>query len=188
MTKSVQVNIQPELPPVFHIFNRANDRQTLFKTDRNYCYFLSKAVLCLENAAHLLGYCLMPNHFHFLLTPKHPLVVPLPFNDKLMSRLPTDELSEAFKCMLMGFSKGYNGELGITGSRWQQRTRCKHHYRAFHYGLRYVHYNPVKAKLVEHPGEWGYSSYLEYEGHLLPDEGICNVSMGKKLLQAGILE
>ena len=188
MTKSVKMLTPPTLPPVFHVFRRANDRQTLFKSDRNYSYFLAKAIVNLEDAAHLLGYCLMPNHFHFLLTPKHPLVVPLPYNDKLMKRLPTDELSEGFRRLLIGFSMGYNLELGITGSRFQQRTRCKHHYGAFHYGLRYVHNNPVKANLVEHPSEWGYSSYLEYKGHLLPDECVCNVALGKKLLAASILE
>lgn len=102
--------------------------------------------------------------------------------------MPTDAISESVRRLLMGFTKGYNKSHGLTGSRFQQRTRCKYHYNSLHYGLKYLHFNPVKAKLVDDPGSWPYSSYLEYAGFIEEDKRICHLSVGRKLLHAGILE
>lgn len=175
------------LPPVFHVYNRANDRNTLFADHGNYLYFLEKVCTNFKDSAHLLGYCIMPNHFHLLITPQHPVEIDLPYNNRVLPHMPTRALSEAVRRTLMGFTKGYNRVHGITGSRFQQHTKCKHHHRSFHYGLHYVHYNPVTAGLVMHPGEWAYSSYLEYAGHGDADYNRCNLTLGKKLLMAGLL-
>ncbi len=170
-------------PPVFHLYNRANDRKTLFVNAWYYGYFLGKLATIFRGAARLLGYCIMPNHFHLLLTPLHPIRVPLRFDDKVMKCMPTLELSDAVQRTLMGFSKGYNAKLHLTGSRFQQHTRCKHHYKSFHYGLRYVHNNPVAAQLVDHPSEWPYSSYNEYAGLIQAPDGLCDVALGRTLLR-----
>lgn len=174
--------------PVFHIYNRANDRQPLFTTDRYYSYFLTKIRNNFGEVADLLGYCIMPNHFHLLLTPKGEVEHHLLFRDKILPRLPTRGLSTAVQRTLMGFTKAYNVEVGATGSRFQQRTKCKHHYRSLHYGLRYVHYNPVEAQLVNHPSEWGYSSYNEYNSLVPPDDCLCNIALGYQLLRQGVLD
>ncbi|WP_116107760.1 transposase [Lewinella sp. IMCC34191] len=176
------------LPEVFHLYNRANDRRTLFTSHQNYLYFINKVRSNFAAAADILGYCVMPNHFHLLITPHHPLDVVLKRDGKVMKRLPTNAISEAVRRTLMGFSQGYNRTIGFTGSRFQQRTRCKHHLLPFHYGLRYVHYNPVKANLVKHPGEWPYSSYNEYAGHVDSADRLCNIELGRKLLQMDILD
>ncbi|THH40001.1 transposase [Neolewinella litorea] len=177
----------PSTTPVFHLYNRANDRQTLFTSDRHYSFFLRKVITNFDGIAHLLGYCIMPNHFHLLIAPKDPVEDYLLFSDKVMPRLPTDGVSDAVKRTLMGFTKAYNRENGLTGSRFQQRTKSKHHYNPFHRGLRYVHFNPVEAQLVDHPSEWGYSSFNEYAGLIDPQDCVCNVAMGNALLQLGIL-
>ncbi len=170
-------------PPVFHLYNRANDRKTLFLSPWYYCYFLSKLATVFRGAARLLGYCIMPNHFHLLLTPLHPIRVPLHFDARVMKCMPTLELSDAVQRTLMGFTKGYNAKLQLTGSRFQQHTRCKHHYGAFHSGLRYVHNNPVVAQLVDYPSEWPFSSYNEYTGLIKPADSLCDVALGRKLLR-----
>jgi hypothetical protein len=167
---------------VFHLYNRSNDRQTLFVDHFNYAYFLRKATDAFRGAAHLVGYCIMPNHFHFLIVPKHPVLVDLTPTNKVLPRLPTDEISEAIRILLMGFTKGYNKTFGITGSRFQQHTRCKFHHLGLAHGLTYLHNNPVEANLVKHPGEWGYSSFNEYSGLMSSEDCICNIALGKSLL------
>jgi REP element-mobilizing transposase RayT len=171
--------------PVFHIYNRSNDRATLFTEDRYYNYFLKKVDLNFAEVAHLLGYCLMPNHFHFLLTPKHPVTVKLTLDGKPLSRMPNKHIGEAVRRTLMGFTKGFNNELALTGSRFQQRTKCKYHHGFLGHGLDYVHFNPTEAKLVDHPGEWGYSSYNEYSGLIDSEYCLCNIQLGKSLLLRG---
>ena len=169
--------------PIFHAYNRSNDRATLFQCPRHYRYFLSKLRITMLETAHILGYCIMPNHFHILFTPKHELCIPLRLDGKPLPCMPTREVGESFRRLLMGFSKGYNHELVLTGSRFRQRTRCKYHIGSLHHGLNYVHNNPVAAKLVDHPGEWSYSSYFEYTDFLNEDEKLCNTVLGKQLCE-----
>lgn len=55
---------------VFHILNRGNGRQTVFHKDGDYHAFVCLTEEALESFdVKLLAYCLMPNHFHFLLQP-----------------------------------------------------------------------------------------------------------------------
>ena len=172
------------LPPVFHVYNRANDRQTLFTDDCHYDRFMARIAVVMPQAASLLAYCIMPNHFHLLLSPRHELVVELRYDDKPLKRLPTKELSAAMQRILMGFTKGYNLKLSLTGSRFQQKTRCKHHSRSIAFGMQYIHDNPVKAGFVDHPSEWGYSSYNEYAGLIDRDDWLCDHALAMKLLLA----
>lgn len=52
---------------VFHIYNHANGDELLFRKDDNYHYFLKKFVDYLEAILETFAYCLMPDHFHFLI-------------------------------------------------------------------------------------------------------------------------
>lgn len=49
----------------YHIYNRSNE--TLFYSNENYIFFLWKVRKHILPFADILAYCLMPNHFHFLL-------------------------------------------------------------------------------------------------------------------------
>jgi hypothetical protein len=54
----------------YHIYNHANGNDNLFKSDENFYFFLNKVSIHLAPVADLYAYCLMPNHFHFLLRTK----------------------------------------------------------------------------------------------------------------------
>src|SRR5688500_17328403 len=51
----------------YHIYNRANGNETLFLSEENYRFFIMKYKLYIEPIANAYCYCLMPNHFHFLI-------------------------------------------------------------------------------------------------------------------------
>jgi hypothetical protein len=51
----------------YHIYNRANGNGKLFLSPENYRYFLEKYILYISPIADTFCYCLMPNHFHFLI-------------------------------------------------------------------------------------------------------------------------
>ncbi len=53
-----------------HVFNRGNNRETIFKEPRNYDFFLEEFQKYLIDKVEVHAYCLMPNHFHFLLKVK----------------------------------------------------------------------------------------------------------------------
>ncbi len=54
----------------YHIYNRANGNENLFRERENYRYFLKQWEKCIPDVADTLAYCLMPNHFHFLIRTK----------------------------------------------------------------------------------------------------------------------
>ena len=56
-----------EKDKTYHIYNRSNN--TVFYNDRNYLFFLSKVKTLIAPMADILAWCLMPNHFHMLISP-----------------------------------------------------------------------------------------------------------------------
>ncbi len=60
------------LPPLledefYHIYNRGNNGIVIFYEERNYGYFLKKLYHYLGEYIDIYAYCLLPNHFHFLI-------------------------------------------------------------------------------------------------------------------------
>jgi len=58
----------------YHIYNHANGSENLFREDKNYAYFLQLFQKHISPIADTYAYCLMPNHFHFLLKIKEVAV------------------------------------------------------------------------------------------------------------------
>jgi len=54
----------------YHIYNRGNNKESIFLDEDNYLYFLTKWKKYLHPFVDTLAYCLMPNHFHFLIKVK----------------------------------------------------------------------------------------------------------------------
>lgn len=51
---------------LYHIYNQGNNRQRIFFRRENYLFFLGKAKRHIAPFADVLAWCLMPNHFHFM--------------------------------------------------------------------------------------------------------------------------
>ncbi|MBE8987284.1 REP-associated tyrosine transposase [Nostoc sp. LEGE 12450] len=133
----------------YHVYNRGNNRQKIFFERENYIYFvrLIREHL-ITNAVDLVAYCLMPNHYHFLVY------------------LRDETLSEAMKSLSLSYTKAINKRFNRSGVLFQGRFQSIHILQT-DYLLnlsRYIHLNPVKAELVQQPEEWEFSSYLEYAG------------------------
>jgi putative transposase len=58
---------------VYHVLNRGNGRLRLFRKDADYAAFEHILAEALEHVPgmRLTAYCLMPNHWHLLLWPRH---------------------------------------------------------------------------------------------------------------------
>jgi len=59
---------------VYHIYNQGNNREPVFFGDDNYLFFLKKMRTYVLPYADLLCYCLMPNHFHWLVYIRHVVI------------------------------------------------------------------------------------------------------------------
>ena len=51
---------------IYHIYNQGNNRQKIFFDRENYLFFLRKMKIYILSYADILAWCLMPNHFHFM--------------------------------------------------------------------------------------------------------------------------
>ncbi|NND34184.1 MAG: hypothetical protein HKN76_16475 [Saprospiraceae bacterium] len=54
-----------EFGSFYHVFNRTNNRERLFKNDQNRRYFLRQYKKFVAPYVNTHSYCLLPNHFHF---------------------------------------------------------------------------------------------------------------------------
>ena len=55
-----------ELGKYYHLYNRSNNEEIVFRADENYVYFLKKYRSYLQHFVNTIAYCLMPTHFHFV--------------------------------------------------------------------------------------------------------------------------
>jgi putative transposase len=143
----------------YHIYNRSNNNEVVFRTDENYLYFLQRYRKYFESYYLTIAYCLMPTHFHFLV--------------KVKTETP-ENLNELVGSFLAGYTKAFNLRFDRHGSMFQPRTKAKEiDDEAYLITLiTYIHQNPVRAKLVSAQTEWKYSSYLDLVGErngTLPD-------------------
>lgn len=129
-----------------HVIQRGNNRQRCFYEVEDRSFYLFHLSRLLPKAGCVLhAYCLMTNHVHLLLTP-----------DSLGS------CGALMKGIGQLHTQYMNRTYGRSGSLWEGRFRsCL--VQAEDYLLacyRYIEMNPVRAKLVSHPGEYPWSSYL----------------------------
>ncbi len=63
----MDIRITPiEADCFYHIYNRGINGEAIFKTARNYHFFINKIKNNLLSVCDVYAYCLMPNHFHLL--------------------------------------------------------------------------------------------------------------------------
>jgi putative transposase len=126
-----------------HITQRGTDRQTVFYSRGDRRVYLD---LLRQNAARaqvrVLAYCLMRNHIHLIAIPgtKESLAIWL---RRTHGR----------------YAQYLNARRGRSGHLWQNRFySCALEHTHLNNALRYVEMNPVRAKIVEHPEEYFWSS------------------------------
>jgi len=52
---------------MYHIYNKGNNKENLFIGEKNYFYFLNLWRKHISPLADTFAYCLLKNHFHFLI-------------------------------------------------------------------------------------------------------------------------
>ena len=63
-----------ELDQIYHVYNRGNQKQTIFFDDRNYLLFVTKIRRELLPFCDILVWCLMPNHFHLIIYSSYSVI------------------------------------------------------------------------------------------------------------------
>lgn len=134
---------------LYHIIARGNNRQNIFHSDEDFKKFLS--LLAAQKAKlgfYLYSYCLMSNHFHLLIERQAEPV------GRIMQRV------------LTGYSQYHNRKYRKVGHVFQGRHKailCEAD-RYLAELVRYIHLNPVRAKMVRKAERYPWSSEKAYLG------------------------
>lgn len=133
--------VVPEYP--HHVTQRGVRKQTTFFDDADYRAYLRLAVdLADDWSVTFWAYCLMPNHVHAVVVPRHK-----------------NGLSKYFAALHQRYARRTNVRHDWQGHLWQKRfysvVMDEPHAIA---AMRYVELNPVRAGLCLRPEEWPWSS------------------------------
>ena len=190
---------------IYHIYNQGNNRQKIFFNRENYFFFLGKMKEYILPYADIMAWCLMPNHFHWMVYVRETDI----FRSRgaTQSRTPTisDNISfnKSIGILLASYTRAINNQENITGSLFREKTKAEC-LTAFNgitpsffnteYGtimnipdpekeypqicFNYIHNNPVKAGLVKSAEDWEFSSFQD----------ICGMRNGKLINRERINE
>ena len=135
---------------IVHFYNRVAHNELLFREDKDYIKFLLSFKKSIQEIpTSVYAYCLIPNHFHFLLKQNSTIPLYKIFNKTLSSYVQRYNIKYTRNGSI--FAHPLQSKLIIDDE--QIITLCK-----------YIHLNPVKAGLVNEPEEWEFSNYREWIG------------------------
>ena len=128
-----------------HAIQRGNNRAPIFASEDDYEFYR----VCLldaatQHAVAIHAYVFMTNHVHLLASPAK-----------------ADGLSKLFQSVGRRYVQYFNHTHQRSGTLWEGRYRATvvHAEDYLLTCMRYIEINPVRAGIVEHPGDYPHSSY-----------------------------
>lgn len=131
----------------YHVMMRGNNKEMIFENEAEKQYFLDQLQFqSNEGNIIIVAYCIMDNHVHLLI------------NADILT------MSESLKWINIKFASKYNYKYERVGHVFQGRYKSEIINNENHLVqvLRYIHNNPVSAKMVPQVSEYKWSSYNHY--------------------------
>ena len=159
---------------IYHVYNRTNNKEKLFLSDENMRFFLRKYDQYLSPFADTYCWCLLPNHFHFLIKIKSVENIQAYLKSKELKELtPTEkkfidqqinlsELTEqCFKRFFQSYSLAFNKQHNRKGNLFYKPFKRLKLEKETHFtqAIIYIHANPFKHKLAKDFTGWQWSSW-----------------------------
>ncbi len=134
----------------YHIYNRGANRLDIFYHDADYVFLLKLIRKQAERMnISVIAYCLMRNHYHFLLRQHGEISV-----------------SKFMQAVFNVYSKAFNTKYQHTGTIFEgpYKAIAVDSTPYLLHLCRYIHRNPLDAAIVVRPEQWHYSNYPEFIG------------------------
>ena len=134
----------------YHLYNRGSNKKIIFREPENYLFLIRRVK---ESASKfeitVISYCLMPNHYHFLLR-----------QDGIQS------VSSFIQSVFNSYTKSFNKAYHRTGTLFEGpfKAIAVETDAQLNHLCRYIHRNPLDAGLVSDLTDWPYSNYFEWLG------------------------
>lgn len=132
---------------IYHVMLRGINKQNIFEEPEDYEKMRQLLIDCQKKDGFALyAYCFMPNHIHLLM------------------REAKTSVSESIRGLGSKYVSWFNTKYERVGHLFQDRFKSEavEDDNYFMTVVRYIHCNPVKAKLVKTPEAYAYSSYRDY--------------------------
>lgn len=129
----------------YHIYNRGINGITIFKNDENKRYFLRLTQKHIAENVGILAYCLMNNHFHFVIQVKE--------DEKLVS--------QSFSNLFNAYAKAFNKQEDRTGTLFERPFKRKliEDENYLRNVIVYAHTNPERHNVIGDFRNFEFSSY-----------------------------
>ncbi len=130
----------------YHLMIKGNNSRYIFKNnyDKNY-YLKSLFKISKEEKTPMVAWCIMDNHIHILIKIKH------------------ENFQRFLKRLNIRYSLYYRKKYKVTGHLFQKTKDLAIESDAdLINNLRYIHNNPLEAKIINSPEEYKFSSYRYY--------------------------
>ena len=142
----------------------------LFQSDTICEFFIDSLRFCQSRGDFkLIGYVLMPNHFHLIVKSKPDSSISATIGNmkRFTSRRITKYLeSTGQNALLALLAKEASKEPADDSRIWKPRFDCLvlNSEKAIRQKLEYIHFNPIRSNLADDPIKWRYSSAANYAG------------------------
>lgn len=130
----------------YHIITRGNQKQPVFKDNKDYEKYLSLLTRYKKRYKFkLYAFCLMPNHIH--------LILEIPQGDTL---------NKIMRGLNLSYTLYFNYTHKTVGHLWQDRYKSKIIERDSYLidCINYIENNPLRASIVEQLSQYRWSSYI----------------------------
>jgi putative transposase len=167
MAKTEHYYTQFEEGHFYHVYNRTVDKQLMFRGDNNFEFFLKKYDEYLSSVIDTFAYCLLGNHFHFLIRVKENLMDNLDLTTfQKLSNLPDANpvhhiVSHQFRKFFQSYAMAFNKQHNRVGTLFQTpfKRAMVNSDTYFTQLVYYIHSNPQHHDLTDDFREWKWSSY-----------------------------
>jgi putative transposase len=138
----------------YHVYNRGINGENIFHDIPNYQHFKRLYEKYIDPVADTFAWCLMPNHFHFLIRILDPDRVLYPYT-KITD--PSRAFSHLFNAYAQSFNKRYKRTGGLFQTPFKRKIVADEEY--FRQLVYYIHNNPVKHGFTETMTDYPWSSF-----------------------------
>jgi REP element-mobilizing transposase RayT len=172
----------------YHIFNRGINKEILFKEKRNYNYFLNKYLKFISPIAKTYAFCLLKNHFHFLICTRS--------EETLKKFIPEEKdysseqiISLQFSHLFNSYAQAINKRFSRTGGLFETPFRRigVNEEQYLIQLIAYIHLNPLKHGFTKDYVNYLYSSYqllLAGKSKILETNTVMNWFGGPQLFSS----
>jgi REP element-mobilizing transposase RayT len=167
---------------IFHVYNRTNNKELLFKSTDNRLYFLKQFQKYLRPFLDIFCWNLLPNHFHFLVQIKSaeaikkylqtlPPPTLKPIEKKYLTDTATTELllELGWKRFFNSYAMAFNKQHKRNGNLFQRPFKRIEVMKESHFtqAIIYIHANAQHHKLCNDFTEHKWSSWLTMLSNML---------------------